>query len=91
VAGFVHYKNNTAVNHDVSLFYIPGLGVIDEPLSAKPAQRSCRTGPPVYIGWNTMSILCSMAGRYSNSAEQAQLTTVCPKLTAMVFSYFFVN
>jgi hypothetical protein len=27
-----------------------GLGVLDEPYSAKPAQQSCCTGPPVYIG-----------------------------------------
>ncbi len=30
----------------------PGLGALDAPKSAKPAQRSCRTGPPVYLGWN---------------------------------------
>jgi hypothetical protein len=28
-------------------------GVLDEPFSQlTPAQRSSRTGPPVYIGWN---------------------------------------
>jgi hypothetical protein len=27
------------------------VGVLDEPYSAKPAQRSSHTGPPGYIGW----------------------------------------
>jgi hypothetical protein len=27
------------------------IGVLDEPYSAKPAQRSSHTGPPGYIGW----------------------------------------
>ncbi len=26
-------------------------GVLNEPYSAKPAQRSSHTGPPGYIGW----------------------------------------
>jgi hypothetical protein len=26
-------------------------GVLDEPYSAKPTQRSSHTGPPGYIGW----------------------------------------
>jgi hypothetical protein len=26
-------------------------GVLDEPYSAKPAQRSSHTGPPGYIAW----------------------------------------
>ncbi len=30
----------------------PGLGALDAPKSAKPAQRSRRTGPPVYFGSN---------------------------------------
>jgi hypothetical protein len=29
----------------------PEAGVLDEPDSAKPAQRSSFTGPPGYIGW----------------------------------------
>ncbi len=28
----------------------PGLRVLDEPYSAKPAQRSSHTGPPGYLG-----------------------------------------
>ncbi len=69
----------------------PELGALDKPCqSAKPAQRSCRTGPPGYIGVpaelpvparestqaGTVSILCILAGRYGNSAERAQLTKV---------------
>ncbi len=29
----------------------PVVGVLHEPYSAKPAQRSSYTGPPGYIGW----------------------------------------
>ncbi len=41
-------------------------------LSANPAQRSCRTGPPVYIiQAGTVSFLRSLAGRFGYSAELA--------------------
>jgi hypothetical protein len=56
----------------------PGLGALDEPKSPKPAQRSCRTSPPSYIGWSQYS------GLYDNSTEQAQLTKVRLKLPAQV-------
>jgi hypothetical protein len=38
-------------------------GVLDEPyIQLNKPQLSCRTGPPVYIGWNRVqSILCSLA------------------------------
>jgi hypothetical protein len=40
--------------------------------SAKPAQRSCHTGPPCYIGWTGRgSSLCRLAGLYGNSAERS--------------------
>jgi hypothetical protein len=29
----------------------PEAGVLDEPYSAKPAQRRSHTGPPGYLGW----------------------------------------
>ncbi len=45
--------------------------------SANPAQRSCRTGPPVYTGWNRVQyILCSLAavaGRYGPYGYSADL------------------
>jgi hypothetical protein len=31
--------------------YFSEAGVLDEPYSTKPAQRSSHTGPPGYIGW----------------------------------------
>ncbi len=40
------------VNYLYCITVNQGLGSVDEPKSAKPAQRSCRTGPPVYFGWN---------------------------------------
>jgi hypothetical protein len=49
-------------------------GFLDESFSQLThAQRSSRTGPPVYIGLNRVpssyAILCSLAGRYVYSAE----------------------
>jgi hypothetical protein len=54
----------------------PGLGSLDEPKSAKPAQRSCRTGPPVYLGWNRRLQPVQLAGWFGYSAEWTQLTKV---------------
>jgi hypothetical protein len=34
----------------------PEAGVLDEPYSAKPAQRSSHTGPPGYTGWTVDTI-----------------------------------
>ncbi len=34
-----------------SLLHLPAVGVLDEPYTAKPAQRSSHTGLPGYIGW----------------------------------------
>jgi hypothetical protein len=36
--------------NEKSTYLGPGLGVLDEPYSAKPAQRSSHNGPPDYIG-----------------------------------------
>jgi hypothetical protein len=49
-----------------------GLRVLDLPKSANPAQRSCRTGPPGYIGWTNGhgSSLCRLASLYGNSVER---------------------
>jgi hypothetical protein len=42
------------------------LGVLDEPYSAKPAQRSSRTGPPGYIDGHGSS-LCKLADLYATA------------------------
>ncbi len=62
-------------NKYFAYFYLsiePGLGVLDEPYSAKPAQRSSRTGPPGYIDGRGCdgSSLCKLAGLYGHSAER---------------------
>jgi hypothetical protein len=66
-ASFVHvhyvHKSPLLSLHKQPLFL--GGGSFKRTLqSANPAQRSCRAGPPVYIGWN----LYSLAVRYGYSA-----------------------
>ena len=46
----------------------PVVGVLEEPYSAKPAQRSSHTGPPGYLGWtlDTVPVLLRlMVGTFS--------------------------
>ncbi len=50
--------------------------VVDDPYSqtksANPAQRSCRTGPPVYLKAGNMSILCRVRRSYSLKAKTSE-------------------
>jgi hypothetical protein len=41
-------------------------------LSAKPAQRSCRTGSPVYIGWNRVHPMYTVKKCYRFSRLQPE-------------------
>jgi hypothetical protein len=64
---------------DLTLSTLPCDGSFRRALqSANPAQRLCRTGPPVYIGWNR--IHPRLAGRHCYSAERAYLRKVHRKL-----------
>ena len=45
-------------------------GVLDEPYSAKPAQRSSHTGPPGYIECARFQPKYRLVGLYGNSAER---------------------
>jgi hypothetical protein len=44
-------RNLTFLTMKLKMKCKPVEGVLDEPFSAKPAQPSCHTGPPGYIGW----------------------------------------
>jgi hypothetical protein len=44
-------KQTSFTERNGQLYLCPVVGVLDEPYSAKPAQRSSHTGPPGYIGW----------------------------------------
>jgi hypothetical protein len=53
----------------------PEAGVLDEPDSAKPAQRSSYTNPPGYIGWTWFQLPAyvdwrACTGRYCYSADR---------------------
>jgi hypothetical protein len=47
----VQHETKSFTERNGQLYLCPVVGVLDEPYSAKPAQRSSHTGPPGYIGW----------------------------------------
>ncbi len=66
---FVHLLSFSACPKMYVWTVKPGLGVLDEPYSAKPAQRSIHTGPPGKIGWTRFQP--RVCRQYGNSAERA--------------------
>jgi hypothetical protein len=48
----------------------PELGVLDEPLSQLSPLSGVAVQAAVYIIWNRVHPICSLAGRYGSSAER---------------------